>query len=300
MELRQKNRLSLPSPTFSVSHTPHIACTPQGEDEPPWILCLKKKNHLHLNPFYKVLTNPERQKSPSPLTPCQNTLISLAQMSILCDKGFWAQQMKNCQTLLPLSTIANPLNFLYKVKSFHITTSTAVGLPANLLSGKPRSFIPCSRERKTHQIHSIEVCKFSLYPKTWNYSHWIVKWLEEKKVSLDSRLSVTHAEVIPHRGQCNEEFFGTLKILMLLCSASKPLTSAPCAKCVSDKQRRGEASSPEGRKEMARVRESWVFTDFQRVPALAAGSGKGVTAIARRCQRQECLFAGFQAVFRRH
>lgn len=35
-----------------------------------------------------------------------------------------------------------------------------------------------------------------------------------------------------------------------------------------------------------------MFTGFQRVSALAAGSGNGVTIIEHYCQRQECLFSG--------
>lgn len=35
-----------------------------------------------------------------------------------------------------------------------------------------------------------------------------------------------------------------------------------------------------------------MFTGFQRVSALAAGSGTGVTIIAHCCQRQKCMFSG--------
>lgn len=52
----------------------------------------------------------------------------------------------------------------------------------------------------------------------------------------------------------------------------------------------GRASSPEGRKKMARVMESWIFTDFQRVPVLAAGSGKGVAVIARLSKARVPVF----------
>lgn len=62
---------------------------------------------------------------------------------------------------------------------------------------------------------------------------------------------------------------------------------------MSDRYRREEASSQRlRRKEMTKVRVKCMFAGFQRVSALAAGSGKGVTIIARCCQRQECLFSG--------
>lgn len=89
---------------------------------------------------------------------------------------------------------------------------------------------------------------------------------------------------------------GTLKIALLLCPVTKPLTPAPCARCVSGKERREEAPAQrEGGGWQGLGRAACLSPEFQRAPALAAGSG--VTAIAPRCQRQQRLFAGFQAAF---
>lgn len=160
VELGLKYRLSLSSPTFSVAHISYIACTPQSEDKHPWISCLKINSFT----FKPLPQGPDKSRETEESQPInilsKHTHLTGAQMSTLCDKGFWAQQMNSCQTLLPCSTTASTLDFLYQVKSFHVT-STAVCLPANLLAGKPRSFLPVQPREEAL------MCVWCIYTQHW-------------------------------------------------------------------------------------------------------------------------------------
>lgn len=218
MELELKNRLNLTASTFCAAHIPYNACAPQGAYNPPSVLSLKINSFT----FTPLLQGPyksrETEESQFINIFSKHAHRLMLRYSSHVTKAFGSNRWTAARLYCLIKPMKKTSHFLNKGKSFHITdyfhrcyifqqTFWLVNLfPFSSCNHDWEEALPRPTNAAALNKFIPEVCNISMNPKRW-IAHTSCEILgREERVSLDTKFSVPSAEVIPQRGQFNQEF----------------------------------------------------------------------------------------------